>query len=337
MLTSSSNDSQPDLPSRMSAVVQRAYGHADVLRVEDIGVPASGPGEVLVQVKAAGLDRGTWHLMRGKPYAARLAFGLRRPRNPVPGLDLAGVVLTVGAGVTRFAPGDEVFGIGRGSFAPFCLAKESKLVIKPASITFEQAAAVPVSGLTALQALADVGHLAAGQRVLIIGASCGVGTYAVQIAHQLGAHVSGVCSGSKLELVRELGADDVIDYTVSDPLVGNPPYDLIVNISGTARVRDLRRALTPRGTLVVVSASNNGRILGIGKQLRAVALDPFVAQRLKMLVSSENSTDLQRLATLLAEGTVRPAIDRVYPLPDVASAMQRLEDGLVRGKVVITP
>jgi NADPH:quinone reductase-like Zn-dependent oxidoreductase len=321
----------------MRAVIQRAYGDPDVLSVGEVDVPAPGPGEVLVQVRAAGLDRGTWHIMRGKPSAARLAFGLRRPRHPVPGLDLAGVVLTVGEGVTRFAPGDEVFGIGRGSFASFSVAKESKLTIKPASIGFEQAAAVPVSGLTALQALTNVGCLASGQRVLIIGASCGVGTYAVQIAHHLGAHVTGVCSTGKIELVRDLGADEVIDYTVADPLVGTAPYDLIVNIGGTARVRDLRRALTPRGTLAVVSANDNGRILGIGKQLRAVALNPFVPQRLRMLVSSENSTDLQRLATLLADGSIRPAIDRVYPLTDVASAMQRLEDGLVRGKVVITP
>ena len=201
---------------RMRAIIQTEYGTADVLRVADIARPVIGANEVLVKVRAAGLDRGTWHLMAGKPYAARLVVGLRAPKNPVAGLDVAGVVVAVGAEVTRFQPGDEVFGVGKGSFAEFAAARESKLAAKPSNLTFEQAAAVPVSGMTALRGLTDVGRLQAGQTVLIIGASGGVGSYAVQIAKALGAEVTGVCSTSKLDLVRSIGADHVVDYSQDD-------------------------------------------------------------------------------------------------------------------------
>ena len=243
----------------MRAIVQTEYGTADVLRVAEIERPVIGADEVLVKVRAAGLDRGTWHLMAGMPYAARLVVGLRAPKNPVPGLDVAGVVVAIGSEVTRFQPGDEVFGVSKGSFAEFAAARESKLARKPSNLTFEQAAAVPVSGMTALRGLTDVGHLQAGQKVLIIGASGGVGSFAVQIAKALGAEVTGVCSTSKLDLVRSIGADHVIDYSQDDFANGETRYDLILDTGGNSTLSRLRRALTPRGTLVIVGGEGGGR------------------------------------------------------------------------------
>ena len=236
---------------KMRAIVQREYGNADVLELAEIDRPTIKAGEVLVRVRAAGVDRGTWHLMAGKPYVMRLAFGLRGPRRAVPGLDLAGVVVAAGSDVTRFKPGDEVFGIGKGSFAEYTAAREDKLAHKPSNLTFEQAAAMSVSGQTALRGLRDVGHLTAGQHVLIIGASGGVGTYAVQIAKALGAEVTGVCSTAKMDLVRSIGADHVIDYTHDDFSDGQQHYDLILDIAGNSTLSRLRRALTPHGTLVI--------------------------------------------------------------------------------------
>jgi NADPH:quinone reductase-like Zn-dependent oxidoreductase len=247
---------------RMRAIIQTEYGTADVLRVAEIKRPVIGADEVLVKVRAAGLDRGTWHLMAGLPYAARLVVGLRAPKNPVPGLDVAGVVVAVGSEVTRFQPGDEVFGVGKGSFAEFVAARESKLAPKPSNLTFEQAAAVPVSGMTALRGLTDVGRLQAGQKVLIIGASGGVGSYAVQIAKAVGAEVTGVCSTSKLDLVRSIGADHVIDYSQDDFANGAKRYDLILDTGGNSTLSRLRRALTPRGTLVIVGGEGGGRLTG---------------------------------------------------------------------------
>ncbi len=321
----------------MRAIVQKEYGTVDVLRSAEIDPPSIATNEVLVQVRAAGLDRGTWHMMTGEPYVARLALGVRAPKAQVPGLDLAGIVVATGTEVSRFQPGDEVFGIGRGSFAEFTAAREDKLAFKPSNITFGQAAAVPVSGLTALQGLTNAGRLEAGQRVLITGASGGVGTHAVQIAKALGAKVTGVCSTAKKDLVESLGADHVLDYTRDDFAGGATAYDLILDIGGSTPIGRLRRALAASGTLVIVGGEGGDRVLGIGRQLRAVMLSPFVRPRLAMLVSSENHTDLERLAVLLESGQLVPVVERSYPLEDVREAMRRLEGGHVRGKLVITP
>jgi NADPH:quinone reductase-like Zn-dependent oxidoreductase len=321
----------------MRAVVQREYGTADVLHVDRIDRPQIAADEVLVEVRAAGLDRGTWHLMTGVPYVARLAFGLRAPKNPVPGRDVAGVVAAVGSSVTRFRVGDEVYGVGNGSFAEFAAASETKLAMKPSRLTFEQAAAVPVSALTAQQGLIDVGRLRAGQHVLITGASGGVGTYAVQIAKAHGAIVTGVCSTGKVDLVRSLGADHVVDYTRDDFADSDVRYDLILDIGGSASLERLRRVLTERGTLVIVGGEGGGRVLGIGRQLRAVALSPFVRQRLTMFVAKDHHVPLERLTNLIDDGLVVPVVERTYPLSEAADAMRELEEGRVRGKLVVTP
>ncbi len=324
-------------PARMRAIVQRRYGSADVLEPGEVARPTIGAGEVLVQVRAAGLDRGTWHLMEGLPYAARLVVGLRAPRNPVPGLDLAGVVVEVGAGVSRFRPGDEVFGIGKGSFAEYAAAREDKLATKPRALSFAQAAAMGVSGLTALQGLCDVGGLEAGQRVLVIGASGGVGTFAVQIAKAFGAEVTGVCSTAKVDLVRSLGADHVLDYTRDEVGADGREYDLILDMAGNAPLSRLRRALAPRGTLVIGGGEGGGRLVGgLDRQFRALLLTPFVRQRLRMLVAKEHHAGLDRLAALVDDGRLVPVVDRAYPLRDAPEAMRQLEEGRVRGKVVLT-
>lgn len=329
---------RPDaIPDRMRAIVQHAYGDAEVLRPAEIDVPDIAADEVLVQVRAAGLDRGTWHLMAGRPYLIRPMFGLRRPKTPVPGLDVAGVVAAVGADVTRFLPGDEVFGIARGSFAEYAAAKEDKLAHKPATIDFAQAAVVPVSGLTAIQGLRDVGRVEAGQRVLVIGASGGVGSYAVQLAKAFGAHVTGVCSTGKVDFVRSLGADDVVDYTRADFADGDRRCDLILDIGGNSRLSRLRRALAPTGTLVIVGGEQGGALFGgIDRQLRALLLSRFVRQRLTMFVSTEHHRYLDALRPLIEAGDVVPAVDTTYPLAEAAAAMRRLDAGQVRGKIAIT-
>lgn len=321
----------------MTAIVQDRYGSdpSAVLALADRPGPEVGARDVLVEVRAAGLDRGTWHLMTGVPYAARLAFGLRSPRNPVPGRDLAGVVVGVGSAVTRFAPGDEVFGTGDGSFAQYAVAPERRLARKPSNLTFEQAAAVPVSGLTALQAC-DVGRVGPGHQVLVIGASGGVGTYAVQIAKALGAQVTGVSSTAKMDLVASIGADRVLDYSHDDFADGSLSYDVILDIGGSSPLRRLRRALTPRGTLVMIGAEA-GTLLGIGRQLRAVARSPWTRQRLKMLVSKERHEDLERLTDLIERGQVEPVVERTYPLGEAASAMEHLTSNRARGKLVVVP
>src|SRR5689334_15013584 len=270
----------------MQAIVQRRYGTVPekVLRLERIARPHPAVSEVLIQVRAAGLDRGTWHMMAGQPYLMRLALGFRGPRNRVPGLDVAGTVVATGPGVTRFAVGDEVFGIARGSFAEYAVAREAKLARKPAALTFAQAAALAVSGLTALQGLRDAGHLRTGQEVLVIGASGGVGSYAVQLAKVFGAEVTGVGSTAKADLVRAIGADHVIDYTRAGFADGRERYDLILDIGGNTSLSRLRRALTPRGTLVI-AGGEGGRWTGMGRQLRALALSPLIRQRLTTFVS----------------------------------------------------
>jgi NADPH:quinone reductase-like Zn-dependent oxidoreductase len=322
---------------RMRAVVQDRYGTADVLRLENVARPEVGDSEVLVKVHAAGLDRGTWHLMTGKPYLMRLALGFRGPRNRVPGRDVAGVVHAVGPAVTRFAVGDEVYGVAPGSFAEYAVAREDKLAAKPASLTFEQAAVVAISGGTALQALTDHGRVEAGQSVLVIGASGGVGSYAVQLAKALGAEVTGVASTAKLDLVRSLGADHVLDYTREDWADGTRHYDLILDIAGNPGLSRLRRALTPKGTAVLVGGENGGNLTGgMNRSLRALILSPFVGQRFAWFVAKERASDLQRLADFFDAGTVTPSVDRTYPLDEAPEAMRNLEAGQVRGKVAIT-
>jgi NADPH:quinone reductase-like Zn-dependent oxidoreductase len=322
---------------RMQAIVQDTYGAADVWRAEETGRPAIGDGEVLVRVRAAGLDRGTWHLMAGQPYLMRLmGSGLRAPKNRVPGLDVAGTIVAAGTAVTRFGVGDEVFGISQGSFADYACARQDTLAGKPASLTFDQAAAVAVSGLTALQGLRDAGRVQPGQHVLIIGASGGVGTFAVQIAKALGAQVTGVCSTAKTGLVSSIGADHVLDYTRDDFAAGRQRYDLILDIGGNAPLSRLRRALTPAGTLVIVSGEDGGRWTGMGRQLRALALSPFVRQRLTTFVSRHRLADLETLARLIDAGRLTPVIGKTYPLHQAPDAMRDLLAGHARGKLVLT-
>ena len=322
----------------MRAIIQNRYGSADVLRLAQIERPQIAEDEILVEVRAAGLDRGTWHMMAGQPYLLRvLGFGFRAPKNQVPGLDVAGTVVAVGSAVTRFSTGDEVFGISRGSFAEYAAVRESKLSRKPANLTFEQAAVVPISAGTALQALTDVGKVAPGQRVLIIGASGGVGSYAVQLAKAFEAAVTGVCSTAKLDFVRSLGADHVIDYTRQDFADGPNRYDLILDIAGNASLSRLRSALTRAGTLVIVGGEEGGKWTGgFGRSLRAPLLSPFVRERLTMLASKERSSDQERLIPLIEADKVTPNIDRTYPLDGVPEAMRHLEAGDVRGKLAIT-
>jgi NADPH:quinone reductase-like Zn-dependent oxidoreductase len=321
----------------MRAIVGESYGSADVLRLSDIDRPEIARDEVLVRVEAAGLDRGVWHVMTGLPYPIRLAgYGLRAPKNPVPGMDLAGIVEEVGAGVTRFAPGDAVFGIGRGTFAEFARALETKLAPKPANLTAEQAAVVAVSGLTALQGLRDRGKVGAGQQVLVIGASGGVGTYAVQLAKVFGAEVTAVCSTTKVDLVRSLGADHVVDYLREDFADGVRRYDVILDIGGNAPLSRLRRALTAKGTLVIVGGESGGRWLGGNdRQLRAIVLSRFVDQTLTTFIAGENHRDMLVLKELVEAGEVTPVIDRSFPLAEVPEAIRYLEQGRARGKVVI--
>jgi NADPH:quinone reductase-like Zn-dependent oxidoreductase len=320
----------------MRAVVQDRYGSSEVLRPARVARPVLADDEVLLHVNAAGLDRGTEHLMTGKPYVARLFVGLRKPKNPIPGRDAAGTVAAVGSSVTRFAIGDEVYGVAPGSFAEYAVAPEDKLARKPKNLSFAQAAAIPVSAGTALQALVDAGRVQAGQSVLVVGASGGVGTYAVQLAKAFGAEVTGVSSTAKVDLVKSLGADHVIDYTREDFADGTRRYDLILDIGGSTPVRRLRRALRPRGTLVFVGGENSGNLTGLGRQLGGVLISPFLRQRLVLLMAKERAADLERLSGLIEDGKVVPSVDRSYPLEESPDAMRLLEKGRVRGKVVIT-
>ena len=321
----------------MQAIVYDAYGSADVLRLARIARPEVADDEVLVRVHAAGLDRGVWHLMTGRPYLGRLAFGLRRPKNPVLGFDVAGTVVAIGSAVTRFSAGEEVFGFGKGAFAEYAVVREDRLARKPANLTFEQAAVVPVSAVTALQGLCDVGHLEQGQKVLIIGASGGVGSYAVQLAKALGAEVTAVCSTAKLDLVRSLGADHVIDYAREDFADGKHRYDLILDIAGNPTLSRLRRALTPTGTAVITGGEDGGDLTGgMNRQLRALLWSPFVGQRFAMVLGTVRAKDLERLTDRIEAGSITPSLERTYPLERAPEAMRRLEQGQVRGKVAIT-
>jgi NADPH:quinone reductase-like Zn-dependent oxidoreductase len=321
----------------MKAIVQDDYGEADVLRLDEVHLPTISDDEVLLRVHAAAVDRGTWHLMAGLPYLVRLGFGLRAPSNRVRGREVAGCVAAVGKDVTGLRPGDEVFGIAEGSFAEYARATPAKLAPRPANLDFGQAAAMTVSALTALQAVRDAGQVRPGQKVLVIGASGGVGTFAVQIAKAYGAHVTGVAGTAKIDLVRAIGADRVIDYTRDDITNGGHRYDIVLDTGGHRSLTHLRRALAPRGTLVIVGSETGGRWLGgVDRTLRAAVLSPFVSQKLRPLLSTENAADLAVLAELAGSGKVTPAVDRTYPLDETASAIRRMQDGQARGKVVIS-
>jgi NADPH:quinone reductase-like Zn-dependent oxidoreductase len=323
--------------SRMRAVVQDAFGEAEVLRTATAARPEPGEGEVLVRVEAAGVDRGVWHLMAGLPYPIRLAgYGFRRPKTPVRGRELAGRVEAVGAGVTTLRPGDEVFGIAEGCFAEYAVGTAAKLRHRPAAVTPVQAAALPISGLTALQAVRDHGRVTAGQRVLVIGASGGVGSYAVQLAKAAGAEVTGVCRGSKADLVRALGAEHVLDHT-REPLPADGRYDVVIDTGGNRSLRVLRRALAPTGTLVLVGSETGGRLLGgTDRQLRALLLGRFLrGQRLVPMLAKEDGDDVAELGRLAEGGDLVPAVERTFPLDRTPEAVQHLVDGHTRGKLVI--
>jgi NADPH:quinone reductase-like Zn-dependent oxidoreductase len=320
----------------VKAIVQDRYGSADVLELRDIDKPVIKETELLLQVRAAGAGPDVWHLMTGLPYPVRLALGLRAPKTPVRGRDVAGQVAAVGRDVTGFRVGDEVFGTCEGSFAEYASARADKCAPKPASLTFEQAAAVPISGVTALQALRDKGGVQPGQQVLIIGAGGGVGTFAVQLAKAFGAEVTGVCSTAKVDLVRSLGADAVVDYTISDFAAGADRYDLIVDTAGNRSLAQLRRALTPKGTLVIVGGEGGGRWLGgLDRLLRALVMSPVVGQKLGGLLATENRQDLDAMTELIEAGKVTPVIDRTYPLSEAADAIRYLEQGHPAGKIVV--
>jgi NADPH:quinone reductase-like Zn-dependent oxidoreductase len=322
----------------MKAIVRDAYGSTDVLRFEEVAKPVAAEGEVLLRVHAAGVDQGVWHLMAGMPYVMRLAgFGVRAPKNPLLGYDVAGRVEAVGPNAGSFRPGDEVFGTCRGSFAEYAVARADRVAPKPNNVSLEEAATVPISGYAALQAVRDHGGVRAGQRVLIIGAGGGVGAFAVQIAKADGAEVTGVCSTGKTEFVRSIGADHVIDYTREEFADGRNRYDVILDIAGNRSLSQLRGALTPRGTLVIVGAEDAGNWLGIRRQLRAAALSPFVGQKLGFFISKERSQDLEELRKLLEAGAIKPVVDRTFPLDEVPEAIGYLRDGHARGKIVITP
>lgn len=322
----------------MKAIIQDVYGPAEVLELRDVDKPAPGEDEVLLRVRAAGVDQGVWHLMTGLPYLIRaFGFGLKAPRNSIRGREVAGEVEEIGRNVVGFRPDDEVFGTCEGSFAEYVCAKEGKLALKPANLSFEQAAAVPISAVTALQGLRDAGQVQAGQDVLVIGAAGGVGAYAVQLAKGFGAHVTGVCSTAKTDLVRSIGADRVIDYKHDDFADGARQYDLILDTAGNRPLSVLRRALKPRGTLVIVGGEGGGRLTGgFERSLRAAMLSPFVGQKLKGLMAVERAEDLRFLTGLIEAGTVRPVIDRTYALADAPEAIQYMHEGRARGKVVIT-
>jgi NADPH:quinone reductase-like Zn-dependent oxidoreductase len=320
----------------MKAISQDRYGEADVLTLTDVDKPSVGDSDVLVRVRAASVHYGDWHTMTGTPYLGRMFFGLRRPKVGVRGTDIAGHVVEVGGKVTAFKPGDEVFGWCKGGFAEYAVASEGSLLPKPDGATFEQAAAVPTSGMTALQGL-RLGKVRAGQRVLVIGAGGGVGTFAVQIAKALGAEVTGVCSTAKVELVRGIGADHVIDYTQQDPLRTDQPYDVIFDIAGSRPLAQLRQTLTPDGTLVLVGGEGGGRWLGeLRRGIAAGVRNPFTRQRMPMWVSLPRKEDLLELKGLIEAGKVTPVVARTYPLSRTPDAIRDLTERRANGKLVIT-
>ncbi len=336
---SSADRGGPPPVNGMRAVVQQEYGPSSVLRQVVIDRPVPAADQVLIRVRAASLHIGDWHLMTGQPYLMRLmGFGLRSPKTLVRGTDVAGTIEAVGQDVAGLRVGQDVFGTCDGALAELATARADTLVIKPAEITFEQAAAVPTSGCTALTALRKAGDLGPGQRIMIIGASGGIGLFAVQLAKALGVEVTGVCSTAKIDLVRAAGADRVIDYTRSDLGPASPPYDAILDLGGTRSLTSLRRLLTPRGTLVLVGGEGGGHWLGAGmrRSLRATLLSPLVSHRLKMFYATATAEQLAELKGHLVAGTVVPVIDEIHPLAEAVQGFRRLESGRASGKIIIT-
>jgi NADPH:quinone reductase-like Zn-dependent oxidoreductase len=322
----------------VKAVVQDRFGPPDVLRLADTGLPEAGADDVLVRVRAAALNPADWHILRGDPLVARLmGVGLTRPKARVAGIDAAGVVEAAGVNVRGLRTGDEVLGFCRGAFAEYACAAADLVVPKPASLTFEQAAAVPVAATTALRGIREVGEVTAGQRVLVIGASGGVGTYAVQIAAALGAEVTGVCSTRNVELVRSIGAAHVIDYTTDDFTSGPARYDVILDNVSSLPLSRLRGALTPKGTLVLNGGGSPGHVFGpVAGIVRAAVANAFVSQRLRPLPSRQNREELLAVTGLIEDGKLTPVVDRAYPLPDTAEGLRHVEQGHARGKAVVT-
>ena len=320
----------------MKAIVYARYGPPEVLSLEEVARPAVGDDDVQVEVCAAALNPLDWHFMRGTPYLLRLMTGLRKPKNPRPGVDLAGRVLAVGRNVSGFRPGDEVFGAGKGALAEVVCASGQSLALKPANLSFEEAAGVNVAGLTALQGLRDKGRLQAGQKVLINGAAGGVGSFAVQLAKAMGAEVTGVCSSGKVELVRSLGADHVLDPALADFTRQGRRYDVLFDTVGNHPLSALRRALEPRGALVMVGAAEMGNWLDpLLSPLKALVVSWFVPQTLASLLTRRCREDLEVLRGFLASGRIRTVVDRIHPLTEVPLAMVYLEAGHARGKVII--
>jgi NADPH:quinone reductase-like Zn-dependent oxidoreductase len=324
----------------MKAVVYTEYGSPDVLEIRDIKKPVPNDDQVLIKVRAASINPLDWHFMEGTPYIMRaIGVGLRKPKDPRLGVDYAGTVEAVGKNVTQFKPGDEVLGGKSGAFAEYvCARADRAIVLKPANITFEQAASVPIAAITALQGLRDKGKIQPGQKVLINGASGGVGTFAVQIAKSFGAEVTGVCSTRNLDLVRSLGADHVIDYTKEDFTKGDQRYDLILDNVGTQPLSGFRRVLNPNGIFVMIGGGgpNDGGLIGpLGRPVKALLLSPFISQKMGMLMAELNKKDLTILGDLMQSGKVTPVIDRTYPLSQIAEAIRYLEQGHARGKVII--
>ena len=320
----------------MKAIVYHSYGSPDVLKCEEIAKPAPKDNEVLVKVRAASLNPLDWRLMKGQPSALRIFFGLRRPRFGRPGVDVAGVVESVGKNVTRFKPGDEVFGACRGACAEYASAPESRLAVKPSNVTFEQAASVNVAALTALQGLRDKGSLQPAQKVLINGAAGGVGTFAVQIAKWLGANVTGVCSTTNVDMVRSIGADRVIDYTREDFTKSGQRYDVILDNVANHPLSAIRRVLNPKGRYIMVGAPHSPSMIELlGGLLKPLMLSLFVSQKLSFFIAKPNKEDLTMIGELISSGKVTPVIDRRYRLSEVPEAIRYLEEGHARGKVVI--
>lgn len=321
----------------MKAIIHEAFGApSEVLKLDDVDVPAIGSDEVLVQVRATAVAKGDWLITRGVPYIARPSYGIRNPKHHVAGLEFAGVVEAVGSSVTRFAPGDEVVGWGNEALAEYVAITENQLVAKPSGISFEQAAALPVSGFAALQAVRDQGEIGEGDRVLVIGASGGVGSFAVQIAKALGAEVTGVASTRNLDMVRQFGADHVIDYTTGGIGEGGRRFDVIIDIAGNRPLSELRRALEPKGTLVIVGGSGGQATMGFGRTVRASLLSPFVGQRLRPLISKPNAADLETLVGFVEDRALDPQVDATYPLAQAAAAIDLVGTGRSRGKTVVT-
>jgi NADPH:quinone reductase-like Zn-dependent oxidoreductase len=321
----------------MKAIAQEEFGSPDVLRLTEVEKPVVTAEEVLVHVRAASPNPWDWHFMRGLPYISRPQAGWRKPKNKVLGSDMAGEVDAVGDNVTRFGPGDQVYGfVGHGGFAEYVAVPQELLGSKPANLSFEQAATVPLAAMTALQGVRDEGRIQPGERVLIVGASGGVGTFAVQLAKWLGAHVTGVCSSRNVEMVESIGADRVVDYTKEDFTRGSEKYDVIFQVAGKANPSECRRALTPEGRLVLSSGDSSGRFIGpVSRIIKAALLSPFVKQSLRTLSVEPNSEDLQILAELIDAGKVTPVIDKTFSLSDTAEAIRYLETGHASGKVVI--